>query len=240
MTFDDLQQSITMLLLLLAGARMVAVDGDRARPGRIATGAFILFALVLVPTVAQAFDHSVYTSLARRPHEITAHHEYWRLFTSELVQDGGVEGAVYNLVTLAVVATFAGWFWGGARSIAIFFVLGVAFDIVNVLSHQAGGGNSGATYGLAATLAGYGLLRAPLPQLRALCAVAVLGGPVIWALGNIHGYAILAGGVLGIVFALAGLQPTLRDWRERILGEPPAPAGDAGVTECAAGAVASR
>ncbi len=94
----------------------------------------------------------MFTALERRSHEITAHHRYWRLLTSELVQDGGVQGAIYNLVTLAIIATFAGWFWGGPRSFSMFFLLGVAFDVVNVIGHQAGGGNSGATYGLGPTL----------------------------------------------------------------------------------------
>ncbi|MGI8902312.1 MAG: rhomboid family intramembrane serine protease [Solirubrobacteraceae bacterium] len=203
---QNLEQAIAIVLLIKIAARILGIASWPDRPAPVPVPAIGLFALVAIPTAAQAIWPSVFGALRRDPHLITTHHEYWRLLTSMLVQDGGVAGAIFNLVTLAIVATLAAWFWGGPRTIGFFVVLGFVFDLMGVAYDQAGAGSSGATYGLVATIAGFALVRGS-GRLRLGCAAALAFGGLIWAVGNIHGMAVVADGTLGAAYALAGAHP---------------------------------
>ncbi|MEU1409643.1 hypothetical protein ABZ471_46875 [Streptomyces sp. NPDC005728] len=86
---------------------------------------------------------------------------WWRVVTSVFMQNGGFGGAAWNIATLAAVAAFAEWFWGGLLTLGLFaagILLPEQIDALwGLTSHSTDprnfAGSSGATYFLGATLA---------------------------------------------------------------------------------------
>jgi hypothetical protein len=170
-------------------------EGPGGRPFPVA--AAVLSVIVLIPSVAQGFWPGLLRVWQRDPGRILDHGEWWRVVTAVVVQDGGLPGTVSNLVALALVGTLATWFWGTARTLAIFAVGGVALNIVATLAGgPVGAGNSAATLALGGGIAGYGVVRCA-GRLRAVAAVPIVAGVVIGASGNGHGLAVVAGAALG-------------------------------------------
>ncbi|MER6053199.1 hypothetical protein ABT168_38155 [Streptomyces sp. NPDC001793] len=92
---------------------------------------------------------------------------WWRVFTSVFMQNGGLGGAAWNIVTLAAVAVFADWFWGAPLTLGLFAAGILLPEQIDKLWGQTShttdprnfAGSSGATYFLGATLAAALLLR---------------------------------------------------------------------------------
>jgi hypothetical protein len=66
--------------------------------------ALALVAVVAVPSLIELGWHGIYTALYRAPDQIKFHHEYWRLLTGSIVQDGGLEGTILLATTMAGLA----------------------------------------------------------------------------------------------------------------------------------------
>jgi hypothetical protein len=143
---------------------------------------------------------------------------WWRIVTSVFMQNGGPLGDAYNLVTLAVIAALAEWFWSGPLMLALF--AGGIFlpQLVDTLFGATGGstdprnfaGSSGATYFLGATLAAALLVRSRVVKERLLGVSVPVLGLVLWfAQENGHGLVAVYGFVLGAVVWLVG-----RRWLE--------------------------
>jgi membrane associated rhomboid family serine protease len=187
--------TVQLGMLLLAGRRV----RPWPRSQLILTGAG-LWLLVAVPSVLQNPFPALLTSLRRDPELIRHHGQYWRILTSVAVQDGGVPGTVWNLAILAVVVVVAVQVWGPLRTAIVFLVAQLLFNTLAVfLSSDLGAGNSGATFGLACSMAGLGLLRrrnrAVLPR-----ALGVLGiGVALLVIGDAHGIAVLGGVLIGLL-----------------------------------------
>jgi hypothetical protein len=165
--------------------------------------ALALLAVVAVPSLTELGWHGIYTALSRQPGQIKDHHEYWRLLTGSIVQDGGLAGTVFNLLVLFVIATVAVDAWGPGRAIGL-FVTGVAgFNLIATYAFAApGGGNSAATIFLGTTLAGLAVVRRRTAQALAAAAVTVVAGVVLIAVNDAHGIPILAGPVIGAGLAV--------------------------------------
>jgi hypothetical protein len=142
---------------------------------------------------------------------------WWRPVTSVLMQNGGFFGDLWNVVTIAVVATLAEWYWGRVAAAALFLAGALVPHWIDLLLGSGAvssdprnwAGSSGATYFLGATLAGALLIRAGLAKDR-LQAVAAPGlGLAEWFLqDNAHGLVVAYGFVLGALVAVAaGLLP---------------------------------
>ncbi|MEU8585998.1 hypothetical protein AB0C59_03160 [Streptomyces sp. NPDC048664] len=133
---------------------------------------------------------------------------WWRVVTSVFLQNGGVLGAAWNIVTLAVVAACAQRFWRGPLTVALFAAGILLPERVDALFGDTGhstdprnfAGSSGATYFLAATLAGALLLCAPAVKDRLLALSVPVAGLAMWlAQDNGHGLVAVYGFVLGVV-----------------------------------------
>ena len=108
--------------------------------------ALALVAVVAVPSLIELGWHGIYTALYRAPDQIKDHHQYWRLLTGSIVQDGGVEGTIFNLVVLFVIATLAVYAWGPGRATCLFLAGVIGFNLTATYAFASpGGGNSGAT-----------------------------------------------------------------------------------------------
>ncbi len=148
---------------------------------------------------------------------------WWREFASVFMQNGGLFGDLWNLVTLAAVAALAQWYWGGALTLVL-FLLGIVLPgrIDGLLGLGDGpstdprnfAGSSGATYFLGATLALAFLTRTRVPKEIALAAgVPVLGLAMWLAQDNGHGLVSVYG------FALAAVVRVVRSRLVRSTGQ---------------------
>jgi hypothetical protein len=171
-------------------------------PAHLPAPAVALWLLVAVPSLLQFAFPEIYDLLHRDSALIMDHGQWWRPYTSFVVQDGGVMGTAFNLVTLAIISVLAVRLWGTRTALSIFFASIVLFSIpIFLLPMEPGGGNSGATFTLAASLAGLALVAAPGPRTILAVALIVADGAVLLFLGNPHGVPMLVGPVLGVVAA---------------------------------------
>ena len=169
------------------------------RPAAVA-----LVAVVAVPSLIELGWHGIYTALYRAPDQIKDHHQYWRLLTGSIVQDGGVVGTIFNLVVLFVIATLAVYAWGPVRAIGLFLVGVIGFNLTATFAFASpGGGNSAATIFLATSMVALAAVRLRAGPALAAAAVVVVAGAVLLAVNDAHGIPILGGLVIGAGLALA-------------------------------------
>jgi Rhomboid family len=206
----------TSLLLVLAVQAAVELLGKGSLTERRVPWIPIgLCAVAIAGVVVQLSWPHAYDVLADDP----SRSGWWRPFTTTFLQSG-LPGSAYNLITLAIVAALAEWFWGRRTALALFIVGIVGPRLISsVLIHgsQAHGlgdnprnfvGSSGATYLLAATLAGALVVsRLRGPRRAWTDAAPALGllatGVLSWIfLANAHGLVSVYGLVIGAVVAL--------------------------------------
>jgi hypothetical protein len=135
---------------------------------------------------------------------------YWVVLAMTIMcavqlQDGGLEGTIFNLLVLFVVATLAVYAWGGTRAIGLFLVGVLGFNLIATCAFAApGGGNSAATIFLGTSMVGLAVVRLrAVPALAAAVVVAAAGVALI-AVNDAHGIPILGGLAIGAGLALAG------------------------------------
>ena len=147
-------------------------------------------------------------ALQRVPEELE-NGQLWRLLTSLLVQDGGWSGAAFNLVALAALGVTAERFWGFSRWWVVWLVAGVGAQFWGLLVQPTGGGNSVATFGLAASLAVVAVLRGR-GAARPAGAVCLLAGLIFFAGRDVYGGAAVLGAGTGLLLARSGPAPVSR------------------------------
>ena len=194
---------VVLAMTIPCAMQLLGDLGPRFRAPRPA--ALALLAVVAVPSLIELGWHGIYTALYRAPDQIKDHHEYWRLVTGSIVQDGGLEGTIFNLVVLFVVGTLAVYAWGAARAIGLFVVGVIGFNLVATYAFAApGGGNSAATIFLGTSMVALAAARLRSVPVLAATAVVVVAGAVLLAVNDAHGIPILAGLATGAGLVLAG------------------------------------
>jgi membrane associated rhomboid family serine protease len=186
-----------LLVLTIKTAFDVGQRLTHDKPFRVGVTSLVLVPFVAIPTLLQLAIPRLYHGLAGIPSLTLQHHEYWRLLTAVTVQDGGLVGAMFNLVALVFITLVADRVWGWRKAIAIFVVAAVALNLVGVLFGAEVAGNSGATFVLATSMVGaYLIARRPKGKLWEALACAAIG-IFLSAFQNPHGYAIVAGVIAG-------------------------------------------
>ncbi len=182
---------------IVALRRLAPLGALRSR----SVAALLMWLVVAVPSIVGLAVAPMYSALSRQPDAIR-HGQLWRLVTSIVVQDGGVVGTVYNLVTLALVAAVAMKVWRWWAAVVVFLVGGIGFDLAaTFLWHDPGAGNSAATFFLlTATLAAWQHKGHDRHMLSAIGALAVIG-VVLTVIDDAHGTAVLGGLVVGAAIA---------------------------------------
>ncbi|MGW7101929.1 hypothetical protein [Streptomyces sp. NPDC054838] len=214
-----------MVLMFKGGLALLGEDTLRRRGTPWA--AVGLTALVVAGLVTQLCWAGAMDALDSDP----AKSGWWRIVTSVFMQNGGLSGDAWNIATIAVIAAFAEWFWGGPVMLGLFAAGILLPTYVDMLFGESArstdprnfAGSSGATYFLAATLAAPLLLRAlragrsgaSVQEALLALGVPVLGLIMWFAQSNGHGLVAAYGFVVG---ALACLLP-------RRTARRPAPAG---------------
>jgi rhomboid protease GluP len=162
----------------------------------------IAMIIVGIPTLVQFTMASSLLEDLGRNSILIARGQVWRLFTSLVVQDGGLAGAVFNLVALALIGFAAEQAWGRLRWAAIALAGALGGELWGMIVQPVGAGNSVAVFSLAASLAVLAVLRGAGVQ-RILGVVSLGGAALLLIIGDIHGGAATIGAVLGAVLALA-------------------------------------
>jgi membrane associated rhomboid family serine protease len=162
----------------------------------------ILMAVAIgIPTMLQFVFPTILTTLERDTTRFLAG-DWWRIVTALFVQDGGVIGSVFNLVSLLLVGSVAERVWGRRRWLMVFFGCGVLSEIVGLAWQPVGAGNSVANFGLAASVAAWCLVSSRLLPVRLVAAVALLAGVPLLLLRDIHGAATLFGAGMGLILVV--------------------------------------
>lgn len=140
---------------------------------RVPLASIAVVAVTAVPSLLQFALPGLEPALMRDPAAI-AGGQWWRLVTALVVQDGGLFGTVFNLLTLAALAVLAERTLGPARMLLLYATGAVVGEITGYVLGVAGAGNS-----------------------ITVCALAGVAGLVLAALANIHGLPVLAGMLAG-------------------------------------------
>ncbi len=161
-----------------------------------------LLLVIAIPSILEFFFPIILLTLERDAARFLDG-EWWRLFTSLFVQDGGISGAIFNLVALLFVGLVAEQLWDTPKMLLIFFAGGLVGEIVGLVWQPIGAGNSVANFSLAASLAVLCLLHRP-PRPVQIAALVALGTDILLiALHDIHGPAAIAGALLAIALGVS-------------------------------------
>jgi membrane associated rhomboid family serine protease len=190
---------VVLALFINVGLRLLVAS---PLPRKVPVVAITFVVLVGVPSLVQFALPAVGEALVRNP-DLTLHHgEWWRVLTAIAAQDGGLTGAVFNLIVLAGVLTLGEWIWGRWRTVVLFLAPSVILNLLAIGWNQPGGGSSFATDGLIMSMCGLGLVISKNLVVRLCASVAVVIGVVLVFLNDAHGVAILVGAALGVAFAV--------------------------------------
>jgi membrane associated rhomboid family serine protease len=208
----DAVLAVLYAVVLAAGwASQHAPGAPAGQPGHRRPWATLSALLIVgvVTTVQLVAAPGLLATLGRAPDELTRG-QLWRLVTSLTVQDGGWSGAVFNLVALAVVGVTAEAFWGAGRWCVIWLTTGIAAQLWGLVVQPSGGGNSVATFGLAASLATVAAVHGS-GAARVAGLVSLLGGLALLVARDIHGGAVVVGAALALWLISRRARPPSRD-----------------------------
>ena len=175
------------------------------RPSAFPRTTLFLLLIIAIPTTLQFFIPSL-LPLFERDTTRFLRGEWWRLITPIFFQDGGISGAIFNLVSLALVGFVAEHYWDSRNMLIIFFAGGIVAELVGLAWQPIGAGNSGANFGLAGSLAAICLLHRP-PRVVQVAALLALGADVILVLlQNVHGPAALIVAIIALALSQVSKQ----------------------------------
>jgi membrane associated rhomboid family serine protease len=181
----------------IAGFLFLRARSIAFRPPRTT---ILLLLLVAIPSTLQ-FLFPAILALFERDYARFAGGDWWRLVTALVVQDGGVAGAISNLVALALIGMIAEQFWSAGRVLLLFFAAGSVGQLAGFAWQPVGAGNSVANFGLAASVAIACLARRPPTPVLIAAWLALGADIVLLALRDIHGAAAFAGAILALLLS---------------------------------------
>jgi membrane associated rhomboid family serine protease len=179
------------------------VSTSERKVGRVRSPQATLFLLLIVgiPSILQFF-YPVLLVILQRDAVRILNGEWWRLVTSLFVQDGGIPGLSFNLVSLLLVGMVAEQLWNSPLTILIFFVGGIVGEIAGLAWQPIGAGNSVANFSLVGSIV-VGCLTGHPTKVVQLIGLLTLGTYILLvALHDIHGAAGTAGMLLALLLSL--------------------------------------
>jgi membrane associated rhomboid family serine protease len=187
------------LVVLVAGLQVAA----RLRPvnRRFPIVAVISTLAIGIPSLLQFAIPSIGTALSRRP-SLELHGQWWRVLTAIMAQDGGLVGAIFNLLVVAVVVTLGERAWGRWRTVVLFLGPSIVINLLAVAWNAPGGGSSFASDALLLSMCALGVLTLRRPLVLVCASIAGAAGIVLVVANDAHGVAMLLGAALGIAFGV--------------------------------------
>jgi hypothetical protein len=159
-------------------------------------------AVIGVPSLLQFAWPAIDSALRRNPAATLDHGQWWRVLTAMLAQDGGVAGAIFNLLVVALVTCTGEWIWGRRRAIALFVVPSIILNLLAIAWGTSGGGSSFASDALLMSVCGLGLVTVRNHVVRICATAAIIVGTALIGIDDAHGVAMLIGAATGIVLGL--------------------------------------
>ena len=160
-----------------------------------------LLSLTVVVTTLQFIYPAIIPALDRNKEALLAG-ELWRLITPLFIQPMGLWQCLFNGIFFLAFVPIAEHVYG-RKLILIYFITGIAGQLVNFYWNKgAGGGSSTALYGVIGSLFAYILLnRKAFPTGYVLIPLAGFAGAVVLCFfRDGHAYSVLVGGVMAITF----------------------------------------
>jgi membrane associated rhomboid family serine protease len=192
---------VVLTLFVQVGIRLLSVS---PQPHRFPILAAAITVLIGVPSLLQFAYPGITAALERNP-GLTLHDgQWWRVLTAVMAQDGGLPGAIFNLLVVAFVTTLGEWIWGRWRMLLLFLAPSIVLNLLAIVFWNAsGGGSSFASDGLLMSMCGLGLIVSKrLAVLICALAAIAIGIVLVVTLNDAHGVAVLLGAALGVLFAL--------------------------------------
>lgn len=210
MLIDRILEGALFAIALRTGLRLLSQPGEDApalvrRLGRqrLPVVTIIITTALIAGCVLELAWPGALDALRQQPSGA-----WWQTFTAPFVQEG-VAGALFNVISAAIVLALAEWQWGSLTTAAIWLIgawapvgdvahlAGYQVSAANVAAYSAG--SSGATYFTAATLCA-ALLWTAAGRTRLLGLVAPAIAAVMWLVTNDgHGVLFTEGFVLGLL-----------------------------------------
>lgn len=187
--------SIVLDLVVLAAGLQIAF---RLQPvnRRFPIVALILTVLIGVPSLLQFALPQITNALSRKP-DLELQGQWWRVVTAIAAQDGGLEGAIFNLVVVGVVTVLGERAWGSWRMLVLFLAPSITLNLLAVLWNAPGGGSSFASDGLLLSMCALGILTRRDWLFWFGSMVPLAAAIVLVIAGDAHGLAMLIGAGLG-------------------------------------------
>ncbi|WP_435277899.1 rhomboid family intramembrane serine protease [Rhodococcus yananensis] len=224
---DDPRSWVLYVVLVIVTAFVAGPDPRTDRAARSwwwppPVAAVVLWTIVAIPSLIRLVFPHLLDVFVRVPDRVRDG-QWWRVMTSMLVQDGGVAGTVGNLLVLGVVAIAAVRVWGWYRAVGLFVVGQLLWGLfTSFVEPSSGAGASGATFALAASVAGLWPVVGAARYLLVASGVTLVVGIGLVAWGDAHGVAVLIGMLLGAVVGTVLPPP------DRPVPTGAAPRGDVG------------
>jgi membrane associated rhomboid family serine protease len=192
-TLSIILDLVVLLVGLQVAVRLPAVNR------RFPIVAFVTTIAIGLPSLLQFAFPAIGDALSRRP-SLEVGGEWWRVVTAILAQDGGLVGAIFNLIVVAVVVTLGERAWGRWRALVLFLAPSIVLNLLAVIWNAPGGGSSFASDGLLLSMCALGVLAVRRPLILVCAAIALVAGAVLIIANDAHGIAMVLGAVLGTVF----------------------------------------
>ena len=181
----------------LAGSLYLRTQSNNQTERWVPYSTLLLTLAIAVPTTLQFFFPSLLQMFERDYTRFLAG-DWWRVLTPLFVQDGGLSGSIFNLVSFVLVGTVAEKIWGSQRWLLIFFAGGILSELIAFAWQPIGAGNSVANFSLAASMAVM-CLALPVSRVVKVMAILALGaGMILLFLRDIHGAAMLPGMLIAL------------------------------------------
>lgn len=162
--------------------------------------AVAVWAVVAVASTVRLVFPSLLGTFRRDPVRTRDGGEWWRVFSSALVQDGGVLDLLVELAVLAVVVVVGVRVWGWYRALALLLVGQLLWGLFTTfVSPSVGAGTLGASLALAGSVAGLWPVVGARHRLLAVATATFVLGAALVMLDDAHGVAVLIGMLLGAV-----------------------------------------
>lgn len=183
----------------LAGSLTLRTQSANVPKNRLPYATLWITLAVAIPTILQFYFPAILQMLERDHTQFLAG-DWWRIITPLFVQDGGVSGSIFNIVSLVLVGSVAEKLWGSQRWLIIFFAGGILSEIVGFAWQPIGAGNSVANFSLAASIAVLCLALTGPRAIRVMAILALGVGLILLLINDIHGPAMLLGVLIALIF----------------------------------------
>jgi rhomboid protease GluP len=179
----------------------------RGQPGQPRIMPWLSVALILATSIVTALQyiHPEVLAVLRRDADGLREGELWRLVSPLFVQAKGPMQLVYNILFMIAFLPLAEKLYGRGGMLAIYFISGIAGQLVNHVWDPTGGGPSTAVFGVMGGIVAYVLFnRSRFPALLSVAAaLSLVGAVVICFVNDGHGPGLLTGAVVATVLMAA-------------------------------------